>query len=205
MVIGSDKAIRDTIRKLGGDILRSESFQSEKNYIQHGSITCWEHSLAVTYMSVWLARTFHIGMDMKSVVRGALLHDYFLYDWHDDAVWHRLHGYHHARTAMQKARRDFHITKKEQQIIYRHMFPLNITRIPNSREAAVVCLADKLVALLESVTKGSYQPVLTEDFQPLALRIAKRLEKEEESGRKDGIRNVYGKRRRDQQRASQAG
>ena len=164
MVIGSDSSIKKVMRRYGSDILESESFMSEVNYIQHGVINCYEHSLAVTYVSVWLIKHLHIRADMRSVVRAALLHDYFLYDWHDNAKWHSLHGYHHARKAMQNARRDFHVSKKVQQIIYRHMFPLNLTRIPYFREAAIVCLADKICALTETVTKKHYKPVLTEEF-----------------------------------------
>lgn len=167
MVIGSDERIKKIIRKYGEDILRSPSFRSQTDFIQHGEISVYEHVLAVTYMSVYLAKRYHWRVNLRSMVRAALLHDYFLYDWHDDAVWHRLHGYHHARTAMQKARRDFHITKLEQQIIYRHMFPLNITRIPDSGEACLVCLADKICATVETVTKKNYQPVLTEDFMKM--------------------------------------
>jgi len=164
MAIGSDSGIKKIMHRYGGDILASDSFRSEVNYIQHGVISCYEHSLAVTYVSVWLVRNIWRGADMKSVVRAALLHDYFLYDWHDDAAWHCLHGYHHARKAMQNARRDFHISRKEQQIIYRHMFPLNITRLPYFKEAAIVCLADKICALTETVTGKNYKPVLTKGF-----------------------------------------
>lgn len=165
MIIGEDRSIRDIIRKYGSDILSSDTFLSEEHFIQHGVINCYEHSLAVAYMSVWLIRRTRQRLDLRSVVRAALLHDYFLYDWHDNAVWHSLHGYHHARTAMQKARRDFGIGRKEQQIIYRHMFPLNITRFPNSREAAIVCLADKICALTETITKKNYKDVLTRSFR----------------------------------------
>lgn len=165
MAIGSDDSIKEIICRYGEEILRSDSFRSELGFIQHGVINCYEHSLAVTYVSVWLAKkVWHNRVDMKSIVRAGLLHDYFLYDWHEDAVWHSLHGYHHARRAMQNARRDFNINKKEQQIIYRHMFPLNITRLPFFREAVIVCLADKICALTETITKSNYKPVLTERF-----------------------------------------
>ncbi len=164
MAIGSNNSIKKVMHRYGRDIIASDSFRSEVNYIQHGVINCFEHSLAVTYVSVWLVRNIWRKADMKSVVRAALLHDYFLYDWHDDAAWHCLHGYHHARKAMQNARRDFHISRKEQQIIYRHMFPLNITRIPYFKEAALVCLADKICALTETVTRKNYKTVLTEEF-----------------------------------------
>jgi uncharacterized protein len=130
----------------------------------------YEHSLAVTYMSIYLARKKRRKVNLKSIVRAALLHDYFLYDWHDNALWHSLHGYHHAKRAMENARRDFRLTKKEEQIIYRHMFPLNLTRVPDSKEAIIVCAADKVCALAETVTKKNYAPVLTEDFRKLAAR-----------------------------------
>ena len=168
MTIGEDKSIRNTIIKYGRDILTSDSYLSLTKFIQHGTITVYEHSLAVTYMSVYLARKKRRRVNMKSIVRAALLHDYFLYDWHDNALWHSLHGYHHAKRAMENARRDFRLTKKEEQIIYRHMFPLNLTRVPDSREALLVCAADKVCALAETVTKKNYDPVLTEDFRKLA-------------------------------------
>ncbi len=164
MAIGSDSSIKNVIRRYGKDILVSDGFRAELGYIQHGVINSYEHSLAVTYVSLWLVKHIWHKADVKSIVRAGLLHDYFCYDWHDNAIWHSLHGYHHARTAMQNARRDFHIGKKEQQIIYRHMFPLNISRIPYFREAAIVCVADKICALTETVTKKNYKPVLTDEF-----------------------------------------
>ena len=81
--IGYDERIVNIIRKYGSDILESESFQREKDYIQHGTTSTYAHSLCVAYMSVWLAvrkRHKRNKVDMKSVVRGALLHDYFLYN-----------------------------------------------------------------------------------------------------------------------------
>jgi uncharacterized protein len=83
-------------------------------------------------------------------VRGALLHDYFLYDWHVPAPEHNLHGFSHAGAALKNAKRDFEINRLEQDIIEKHMFPLNI-RPPKYRESIIVCLADKLCATKETV------------------------------------------------------
>ena len=170
MKVGEDRRIKAMIRKLGRDILVTESFQSEEKYIQHGEITCYEHSLAVTYMSVWLAAKLRLKVDLSSVVRGALLHDYFLYDWHDDEPWHRLHGYHHARTSLITASRDFPLNRTEKQIIFRHMFPLNISRFPNSKEVALVCIADKICATIETIRRSKYDPVI---YRGLRLPIEK--------------------------------
>ena len=83
-------------------------------------------------------------------MRGALLHDYFLYDWHQKDSSHRLHGFRHPKTALGNAQRDYHLNWKEKNIIARHMFPL-IPVPPQCREAWIVCLADKWCALGETV------------------------------------------------------
>ena len=51
----------------------------EKSYIQHGSTSVYEHSVKVAYTSLYFARRFRLNIDEKSLIRGALLHDYFLF------------------------------------------------------------------------------------------------------------------------------
>ena len=86
---------------------------------------------------------------MRALVRGALLHDYFLYDWHAfDGGAHRLHGLFHAGRALKNARAEHALSPIEENAIHRHMFPL--TPIPpRCREGWLVCLADKACALCE--------------------------------------------------------
>ena len=52
------------------------------NFIQHGNTTCLWHSIAVAYYAYCFSQFFNIKCDEKSLIYGALLHDYFLYDWH---------------------------------------------------------------------------------------------------------------------------
>ena len=89
-------------------------------------------------------------LDEEKLVRGALLHDYFLYDWHQKDPSHRLHGFRHPKTALGNAQRDYYLNWKEKNIIARHMFPL-IPVPPQCREAWIVCLADKWCALGETM------------------------------------------------------
>ena len=91
-----------------------------------------------------------ISIDRASLLRGALLHDYFLYDWHDPDPSHRLHGFRHPFFALARAEEDFELTSRERNIIVRHMFPL-VPVPPTCREAWIVCLADKWCALRETV------------------------------------------------------
>lgn len=122
----------------------------EQNAMQHGSTSVYEHSVNVAYKSLLLAENFRLPVDKQSLVRGALLHDYFLYDWHENDASHRLHGFRHPGTALRNATRDYALNQREKNTIARHMFPL--TPIPpQCREAWLVCLADKWCAMEETL------------------------------------------------------
>jgi Predicted HD superfamily hydrolase len=158
--IGKNQKIIEIIRRYGKDIINSESYQVEREYCQHGVISTYEHSLAVTYTSVYLALKSKKPVNMRSIVRGALLHDFYMYDWHNPEVKGRkVHGYTHARRAMENAIREFGISALEQKIIYCHMFPLNLTRVPTKREALIVCMADKICATFETIKFIEYNRI----------------------------------------------
>ncbi len=88
---------------------------------------------------------------------GAFLHDFYLYDWHKHSSFRGLrrlfemHGFAHPGSACVNAERCFAITRKEQNIISSHMWPLTFRHVPTCREAVIVCLADKYCAVLESM------------------------------------------------------
>lgn len=135
----------------GGDILLSTRMQLEKQCYQHGHVTVFAHSVGVACLCVYLARRLHLRVHERAMVRGALLHDYFLYDWHVPDRSHRLHGFTHARRALENAGQDFALDDIERDIIARHMFPLNL-RPPKYWESALVCLADKICAACETLS-----------------------------------------------------
>lgn len=143
-----DRQLPELFFEQAGDILRSEGFQSEKNYRQHGQVSCYEHSIDVALLSVRLARRLPFKFDMRSLVRGALLHDYFLYDWHQADRSHRFHGFIHARRALENAERDFTLSPLERDIIVKHMFPLN-PALPRYRESYLAILADRICSIRE--------------------------------------------------------
>ena len=140
--------IPELIYQYGGDILEHPLFQSEKSFVQHSGVSCFEHSVLVACTALWLADKLFPLADRRSIVRGALLHDYFLYDWHVADPSHRWHGFSHAATALLNAQRDFDLNLTEMDIISTHMFPLNLRR-PRCRESIAVNIADKLCAASE--------------------------------------------------------
>lgn len=139
------------INYYGKDILKSKKVKSQKQFIQHGNVSVYDHTYNVAVLSLYLADKLNINVDEKSLVRGALLHDYFLYDWHVKDKSHRLHGYTHANTALKNAKRDFKINKIEENMIKCHMFPLNLFSIPKYKEAKILCICDKLCAISETL------------------------------------------------------
>ncbi|MDO4267399.1 MAG: HD domain-containing protein [Eubacteriales bacterium] len=151
--------LQDKLPLYGGDILSSDGMQSEKQFMQHGAVSVYEHSIAVTRLALAAAellQKLRIRVNERALVRGALLHDYFLYDWHVPDKSHRLHGFTHARRALQNAERDFILGEIERDMILTHMFPLN-PRPPRYRESVILCLADKLCATRETLSPSRYR------------------------------------------------
>lgn len=135
--------------KYGRDILFSAGMQSEKQFLQHGTVSVFAHSVAVACLCLAIAEHLNLSVDTRALVRGALLHDYFLYDWHVPDPGHRLHGFTHARRALRNAERDFSLGDIEKDMIATHMFPLNL-RPPRYRESVILCIADKISATQEA-------------------------------------------------------
>ncbi len=148
--------IIDIIRHYGKDILESTKMLEEKDYMQHGNVSVYEHSLKVCYLSIRIAKAFNLDVDMKALVRGALLHDFFLYDWHVPDKSHRLHAFSHARRAYENAKKEFDLGNIEKDIIIKHMFPVNIS-LPKYKETVIVCIADKLSATHETIYTSDHE------------------------------------------------
>lgn len=122
--------IRSLVNEHGHDIIVHDHMQHiERGCYQHGAVTTFAHSIRVACLAVWMADRLHLWdkVDLHSLVRAALLHDYFLYDWHDwDDGAHRLHGFTHGQAALRNAVRDFRLNAIERDSIACHMFPMTL-------------------------------------------------------------------------------
>lgn len=132
----------------GREILHSPRMQMERSFTQHGTTNCYEHSVCVAYMALRIAEKLRIRVDVRSLVRGCLLHDYFLYDWHDKAAACRFHTLRHPKLSLKNAEQEFSLNAVERDMILRHMFPLS-AKPPKYRESFIITLADKCCAASE--------------------------------------------------------
>ena len=142
------KSIKAILSEVRTD--KKSHFKQTSGFVQHGNTLVMKHCISVAYVSLMIAKKLHIKVDRKALVRGALLHDYFLYDWHEKNKGHSLHGFKHPYFALRNASRDFRLNDIEKNVIVRHMFPL--TPIPpKCREAWIVCMADKYCSARETM------------------------------------------------------
>jgi len=111
---------------------------------RHHDRTALTHSIGVSTRAWALAR--RLGLDAESVARGALLHDFFLYDWRDGT--NPRHPTGHARVALANARARFELNPVEEDIIVSHMWPIGKPFYSYS-ESALVSLVDKYVSTME--------------------------------------------------------
>jgi len=136
-------------RELVEELAQDARTKRMKKYIQHSDKSTYDHCMDVARHSYFFAKRLHLQVDEAALVRGAFLHDYYLYDWHTHND--HLHGYHHPAIAVANASRDFVLSPKELGIIRSHMWPLTLTKVPTSKEAAVVCFIDKVCSLRETL------------------------------------------------------
>lgn len=130
-------------------LLENPNIRRMQDFPQHKSSNTLRHSTSVARLSFVLAEKFRWNISEEELVRGALLHDYYLYNARETEIGGYKHGISHPLTALGNAMQDFELTEKEQNIIKGHMWPLTLFKPPRSKEAVLVCIADKYVAAKE--------------------------------------------------------
>lgn len=130
-------------------LLESGQVNAMKQWRHHFSVTCYEHSLFVSYVAFRLAKKF--GWDCRAAARAGLLHDLYLYDPSDRTAHPGNQCFDHPVAALRNARELCpDLTEREANAILTHMWPLAV-HLPRYREAAVVNIADKVCATIEVI------------------------------------------------------
>ena len=142
----------DKFIKILNEVRKDSRFDESRNFIQHGKTTVRSHCINVAHTAYYMCYRLNINVREEELIRGALLHDYFLYDWHEHNLVNSIHGFTHPGKALKNAREDFELSATERDMIKHHMFPLT-PKPPKSLEGKILCIADKLCALKETVER----------------------------------------------------
>lgn len=136
------------------EIINSSEFEKRKTYEHHYNESVYQHSMKVGYLSYKICKK--LKLDYQSAAIGGLLHDFYEEPWlingkcniKEKQPLFKKHGFTHAKNGAENAKKYYPqlVNKNVENIIQRHMFPLNITP-PKYLEGWVVVLVDKYVSL----------------------------------------------------------
>lgn len=158
--IDSSHKYNSEFRKLIYDIVAQPIYQELKK-IRHHDRSIYDHSIQVAWLSFRLGKLFNLRL--KEIVKGALLHDFFFYNWRlEKPQSGKLHAFEHPVEALKNAELYYSpLTGIEKDIIKKHMWPLTISP-PKYFESFIVSLVDKIVAVNE-FSKKKHQKKLSEN------------------------------------------
>lgn len=138
----------DYFMEIALPIISHDEYQKMKD-IPHHNGSVYDHCLDVAYYAYCLSVKF--GLDKASTIRGALLHDFYLYKFAKGKNKNLLsesfrHSKNHPKIAFQNAIKYFNLNRIEKDIITNHMFPVGL---PKTSEAWATTFADKTLAVWE--------------------------------------------------------
>jgi uncharacterized protein len=144
----------DTLSRVLAELERDGQYDRLKQFRQHGESTVYDHSLNVARAALRAADRLNLKLDREALARGALLHDYFLYDWHVPDPKRRQHAFFHPSVAWENASRDYDLGETEEDIIRHHMFPV-VPVPPHTKEGWIVSAMDTVCALKETLSDAA--------------------------------------------------
>lgn len=148
---------REEFMEIVRPVLQHPAFIRLQNYTHHHYTTRYQHCLNVAWYSYRMSKRAHL--NVVSCTKGALLHDFYLYDPHlpDTKMQRRLHLHIHPRIALANAKTYFSVDAVMEDCIVHHMWPVDRER-PLTREGKIVSRADKYCAALEWSAHWSFAP-----------------------------------------------
>ncbi|OQY06020.1 MAG: phosphohydrolase [Desulfobacteraceae bacterium 4572_123] len=133
-------------------LLENPALKALSQLNHHRGKTRLEHVKEVAYLSFLWGR--RLSLDCNAIVRAGLLHDLFYYDWLHGGP--RLHGFKHPNIALKNARKVTCLSKKEEDIIKKHMWPLTIIP-PVYMESLIVSLIDTFCSTRDYISFRKYE------------------------------------------------
>lgn len=144
-----------------------KNIQNDSNILQmtkfkhHVIYTTYDHCVNVTKLSLKIGKKLKLSEEqMKNIVVGAMLHDYFLYDYYDRRITSDgIHAWSHLKVALRNAEKQFNLNEHQRNIIRAHMFPTTFLHPPKCKEAIIVNISDKLCAIYELLSSLTYNKI----------------------------------------------
>ncbi len=136
------------------DIAGNEEYQKLKHFIHHHSTTRYQHCLNVAWYTYYWTKK--LGLNYRSAARGAMLHDFYLYEGHIPPKGSKMrHSELHPRIALENTRKYFKTDPVMEDVIVHHMWP-NAKDRPLTKEGYIITIADKYCASIELLGKPLY-------------------------------------------------
>ena len=140
------RKIDEEFLEIARSLLELPAVARLSEYNHHNGKTRLDHVKEVAWISFAWGKRF--SLDCRSMVRGALLHDLFFYDWLCEGP--RLHGLRHPAIALGNAHKITTLSRKEEDIIKKHMWPLTLVP-PCYAESLIVCMVDTFCSIRDYV------------------------------------------------------
>lgn len=154
---------RDRFNEIVFDILNNPEFDKLKGCVHHG-ITRHEHCLRVSYYTYLVCKILHL--NYIEATRAALLHDFFTDEVSNLKAWGRYRN--HPTYALINSKKYYNISKLQEDIILRHMFPVTLLP-PKYIESWIVDIIDDISAIYDKVY--SMRKQLVTIFNPFVIFI----------------------------------
>ena len=161
---------KEKLESIYQSFLNNEKILRMKDISMHRGSNCYEHCFKVAKKAIKKSLR-RKDVNLEVVLLGAILHDYYPYDWRKDRSKLKKHGKNHPDIAIENAIKDFDISNDVKKVIKTHMWPINIKEYPNTKEARIVSLADKAVTIGESLTSKKYKQNKREKYLSYISRL----------------------------------
>ena len=131
-------------------ILENRKFNKLKDETHHHNSNRFTHCVEVSYKTYRVCKK--LGLDYESAAKAALLHDFFFDNEFDNKKERMLK---HPKKALENAMKITKLSKKEQDIIESHMYPVG-GKTPRYLESVIVDAIDDYVSFKEKLG-GDYR------------------------------------------------
>lgn len=154
MLVADEK--KQELESIYQSFLHDERVKRMKEIPMHRGSNCYIHSFKVAKLAIKRAMRHKKG-NLYVILLASILHDYYLYDWRKDISKMKNHMSQHPYIAATNAINDFDIYSEVVDAIKSHMWPVNLTQFPKTKEARIVSNADKSIYLKEIICSKRYK------------------------------------------------